>query len=109
MPAWRCRACRFTALHFERIAFLVVMGVAGCGKSTVGRTILRLTDAIRQAYTRLLATRSTFTAIEQWPALIVGDLALTSTKIPGGATAEVARRQHDGSWLWILDRPNVIS
>ncbi len=43
------------------------------------------------------------------PALCHGDLALTSTRLAGGsATAEVARRQPDGSWLWIIDQPNVL-
>ncbi|MGW1345923.1 YybH family protein [Kribbella sp. NPDC002412] len=43
-------------------------------------------------------------------ALVLGDLALTSTVLsPEIATAEVARRQPDGSWRWILDRPNVFS
>ncbi|MEV0286841.1 nuclear transport factor 2 family protein [Kribbella sp. NPDC050820] len=43
-------------------------------------------------------------------ALMLGDLALTSTVLsPETATAEVARRQPDGSWRWILDRPNVLS
>jgi hypothetical protein len=37
----------------------------------------------------------------QQPALIFGDLALTSTRLPDGSvTAEVARRQDDGNWLW---------
>jgi hypothetical protein len=26
----------------------------------------------------------------------------------GGATAEIARRQRDGRWLWVADQPNVI-
>jgi hypothetical protein len=42
------------------------------------------------------------------PALRVGDLALTSTRSPGGAAAEVARRQSDGSWLWLADQPNML-
>src|SRR6266540_4403219 len=58
-------------------------------------------DAIRKAYAELLATRPSFTAGEQAPALVNGDLALTSTRLAGGgATAEVARRQPDGTWLW---------
>ncbi|MEW6631068.1 MAG: hypothetical protein AB1440_09390 [Pseudomonadota bacterium] len=37
--------------------------------------------------------------------LINGDLALTSTRLPDGSiTAEVARRQRDGTWLWAIDR-----
>ena len=65
-------------------------------------------EAIRSAYHRLLAMGRTYTSESQEPALVHGDLALTSTRIPGGATAEVARRQPDGSWLWVLDRPNVL-
>jgi hypothetical protein len=25
-----------------------------------------------------------------------------------GATVEVARRQPDGTWLWVLDQPNIL-
>jgi hypothetical protein len=39
-----------------------------------------------------------------------GDLALTSTRLPaGGAAVEVARRQPDGSWRWVIDQPAVLS
>ncbi len=41
--------------------------------------------------------------------LMYGELALTSTRIPEGATAEVARRQPDGAWLWMIDQPNVLA
>ena len=42
---------------------------------------------------------------EQRPAVISGDLALTSTRVADGTvTAEVARRQADGTWLWVLDK-----
>ena len=65
-------------------------------------------DAIRRYYARLLAGRPRFEPGDQLPALQVGDLALTSTRlVGGGATAEVARRQPDGSWRWAIDRPNV--
>jgi hypothetical protein len=39
--------------------------------------------------------------------LISGDLALTSTppKDGAGARAQVVRRQPDGSWLRLIDRP----
>ena len=38
----------------------------------------------------------------------IGDLALTSTHLPDGSvTAEVARRQSDGTWLWVIDRYSV--
>ena len=37
--------------------------------------------------------------------MISGDLALTATRLPDGAvTAEVARRQADGTWLWVIDK-----
>jgi ketosteroid isomerase-like protein len=66
-------------------------------------------QAIRQVYERLLADRPTFAAGEQRPALRNGDLALTTTRLPaGGATVEVARRQPDGTWLWMIDQPNVL-
>jgi hypothetical protein len=33
--------------------------------------------------------------------------SLTTTRA-GNATVEVARRQRDGSWLWMIDQPNVL-
>lgn len=66
--------------------------------------------AIRRFYAQLLAGKPTFPLGDQSPALRVGDVALTSTRlVGGGATAEVARRQADGTWRWILDRPNVLN
>jgi ketosteroid isomerase-like protein len=73
------------------------------GQITVGRA------AIREVYETLLSTRPAFTSQGQRPALRNGDLALTSTRLPGGgATAEVARLQPDGTWLWVLDQPNIL-
>jgi ketosteroid isomerase-like protein len=73
------------------------------GRVTVGA------EAIRQVYERLLAGRPTFARGEIQPALRHGDLALTSTRLAGGgATAEVARRQPDGTWRWIIDQPQVL-
>jgi len=66
-------------------------------------------SAIEQFYRKLLADRPTFASGPQRPALRNGDLALTSTRIPAGATTEVAQRQADGTWLWIIDQPNVLS
>lgn len=66
-------------------------------------------SAIRAVYEKLLADRPRFTPGERQPALVSGDLALTSTRLDGGGvTVEVARRQPDGSWLWAIDRFNIL-
>jgi ketosteroid isomerase-like protein len=66
-------------------------------------------DAIRRVYEEMVAGRPEFEPGEQRPTLVVGDLALTSTRlVDGGVTVEVARRQPDGSWRWIIDHPNVL-
>ncbi|MGW4842993.1 YybH family protein [Nocardia brasiliensis] len=65
--------------------------------------------AIRAVYEKLLADKPAFTPGEQQSALINGDLALTSTRLTGGGvTVEVARRQSDGTWLWTIDRFNIL-
>jgi ketosteroid isomerase-like protein len=63
-------------------------------------------DAIRQALGRFLEGSPKLSGDSQ-PALRFGDLALTSTRFDGGATAEVARRQPDGTWLWVIDQPRI--
>lgn len=66
-------------------------------------------EAIRAFYAELMATGRKFEFGEQRPALISGDLALTSTRLPDGSvTSEVARRQDDGTWLWVIDRYSVL-
>jgi DNA-binding MarR family transcriptional regulator/ketosteroid isomerase-like protein len=71
------------------------------GQLTRGR------EAIRRVYRELLEGTPSFSG-EQRPALRNGDLAFTSTRFQGGVTAEVARRQPDGTWLWVIDQPNVL-
>lgn len=74
------------------------------GEAAVGH------EQIREVYTRLLADRPVFTSAGQRPPLRNGDLALTSTRLPGGGTTvEVARRQPDGTWLWVIDQPSLLS
>ena len=74
----------------------------GDGKFMQGR------QAIRMLFEQFLATGRKFQRGEQRPALINGDVALTSTKLPDGSiTSEVARRQCDGTWLWAIDRYSV--
>ena len=66
------------------------------------------TEAIRAVYTELLAARPRLDG-DIRPAIHYSpDLALTSTTRVGNATVEIARRQPDGSWLWILDQPSVL-
>lgn len=66
------------------------------------------TEAIRAFYAGLLANRPQFTPGDQRPALRQGDLALTSSRLVNGVvTAEVARRQPDGTWLWVIDQPAI--
>jgi ketosteroid isomerase-like protein len=63
-------------------------------------------EAIRGFYQQLLANPPQFVG-EVQPSLQREDLALTSTRFAGGATAEVAHRQPDGTWLWVIDQPDV--
>ena len=66
-------------------------------------------QAIRELYAGMLSARSSFPPGDQRRAIRNGDLALTSTQLAGQITAEVARLQPDGSWLWIIDQPDVLS
>jgi ketosteroid isomerase-like protein len=67
-------------------------------------------DEIRAVYAGLLADRPVFSSADQQPVVRHGDLALTSTRLPGGgATVEVGRRQPDGSWRWVIDYPALLS
>jgi hypothetical protein len=59
-----------------------------------GSRLLHGREAIRRFYSELVAAGRKFAMGEQRPAMICGDLALTSTRSPDGTvTAEVARRQ----------------
>jgi hypothetical protein len=71
----------------------------GDGRSIQGR------EAIRAFYAELVAMGRKFDFGDQRPAMISGDLALTSTRLPDGSvTAEIARRQDNGTWLWVIGR-----
>src|SRR5262249_30616445 len=78
-----------------------------------GGTFIRGKEAIHGFFTKLQVTgfgpeKRKFEFGEQRPALICGDLALTSTRSRNGTvTSEVARRQKDGTWLWVIDRYSV--
>lgn len=74
------------------------------GRETVGR------DAIRSVIEQLLEHAPLpFEVEEPLPTLRHGDLALTATRAKDGTggRAQVARRQPDGTWLRILDRPEA--
>ncbi|HVL26213.1 MAG TPA: nuclear transport factor 2 family protein [Thermomicrobiales bacterium] len=74
------------------------------GNPTVGH------DAIRAAFGQMLASKPQFSAEGQRPSLVVGDIAITSARLgPDAVTAEVARQQMDGSWLWVIDNPNFLA
>jgi uncharacterized protein (TIGR02246 family) len=71
------------------------------GSVTVGR------EAIRGLFEQMLADPPEFAVEPPLPTVGNGDLALTST-IPAdgtGGRCQVARRQPDGTWLRVIDRP----
>src|SRR5262249_23594978 len=75
--------------------------VVDCGDGRV----LRGRHAIRAFFAEVVAEGRKSQVGIQHPGMISGDLALTSTQLPDGTvTAEVARRQTDGTWLWVVDR-----
>jgi len=73
------------------------------GGQTVGR------DAIRALWEKVLPGAPRFAPEDPLPTLVSGDIALTATvaKDGAGARAQVARRQPDGSWLRVLDHPEL--
>lgn len=72
------------------------------GQLTTGR------DAIRGVYEQLISAGARFRPEAPLPTLCIGDLALTATAASdeAGARAQVARRQPDGTWLRLMDRPD---
>ena len=67
-------------------------------------------EAIRKFFRELVAMGRKFQTGKQRKAMVSGDLALTSTRLPDGTvTAEIARRQSDGTWLWVIDRFSISS
>ncbi len=64
---------------------------------------------IREFFVKFLASRPHFEPSNQAAAVCSGDIALTSSTNfrNGDITTEVARRQPDGSWLWIVDQFSI--
>ena len=74
------------------------------GEVTVGR------DAIRALWEQVLAKApAAFEPEAPLATLVSGDIALTSTiaRDGTGVRAQVARRQADGTWLRLLDQPEI--
>jgi uncharacterized protein (TIGR02246 family) len=73
------------------------------GSQTAGRA------AIREFWEQVLPRMPHFAPEDPLPALVSGDIALTATVAQDGtgARAQVARRQPDGSWLRLLDQPEI--
>jgi uncharacterized protein (TIGR02246 family) len=71
------------------------------GSETVGR------EAIRAVFEQMLAHVSRFEPEPPLPTIRNGDLALTSTRSKDntGGRVQLVRRQPDGSWLRVIDRP----
>lgn len=75
------------------------------GSETVGRA------AIRAVCEQLIARIGRFEVEPALPTVRHGDLALTST-VPAdntGGRVQLVRRQPDGSWLRVIDRPEIPS
>ena len=65
-------------------------------------------NQIRDFFVKFLANRPQLHPSVQAEALCSGDLALTSSQLSNGdITAEVARLQPDGSWLWVVDQFSI--
>lgn len=80
------------------VALFEPQAVVDCGESR----FLHGHHEIRRYFAEVVARGA------QQPALICGDLALTSARLPDGSvTAEVARRQSDDAWLWAIDRYTI--
>ncbi|MFI8940415.1 YybH family protein [Streptomyces syringium] len=73
------------------------------GSQTVGRA------AILALYRQMMAQAPRFEVEEPLPTVRNGDLAVTSTRPADGTggRVQVARRQADGTWLRIIDRPET--
>jgi ketosteroid isomerase-like protein len=88
----------------EMVALYEPHAVLDCGD---GR-LMQGRETIRTFFAGLVAMGRKFDFGDQRPAIVSGDLALTSTRSPDGSvSAEIARRQGDGTWLWVIDKFSV--
>jgi ketosteroid isomerase-like protein len=79
-----------------------VLALAG-GRQTCGA------EAIAEVFRAMLADDpAVVDGSQSRPVVRCGDLALTSTRMSDGTvSAEVLRRQADGSWRCVIDLPNA--
>lgn len=74
----------------------------------VGDGLATGSTEIREFWTTFVASGISVSLGRQAAPLINDDLALTSSVMPDGVvTAEIARRQPDGSWKWAVDQPSL--
>jgi ketosteroid isomerase-like protein len=67
--------------------------------------LIRGTVELAVFFADAIARGQVYAVGRQNPPLVSGDVALTSTTMPDGSvTAEIARRQPDGTWRWVVDR-----
>jgi ketosteroid isomerase-like protein len=101
----RLLVCRERAGDVDgMVALYEPHAVLDCGDGRLRRG----SEAIRRFFAEQVASGKKFDFGDQRLAIISEDLALTSTRLPDGSvTAEVARRQGDGTWLWIIDKFSV--
>jgi len=73
------------------------------GAETTGR------EAIRALWEKVLANAPRFEPESPLPTLVSGDIALTASvaRDGTGVRVQVARRQPDGTWLRLLDQPEL--
>jgi ketosteroid isomerase-like protein len=93
---------RVNAGDIEGLVALYEPGATlACGK---GEVIVGRSE-IRRFFINILANRPHLAPSIQAPALFSGDLALTCSRHSNGdVSAEIARRQPDGNWLWAIDQ-----
>ncbi|GAE84941.1 YybH family protein [Bacteroides reticulotermitis] len=66
-------------------------------------------EEIKTYFKHLMEHGPRFENVKHSLPIVNGDIALTSTKLPNGfVTAEVGRKQSDGSWLWYIDQPMIV-
>ena len=86
------------------VALYEADAVLDCGDGLIRRG----KQAIRSYFAEQVARGRKFEFGDQRPAIVSDNLAFTSTRLPDGSvTAEVARRQMDGTWLWVIDKFSV--